>query len=121
MSQTAEYNLFGVILTNGLIIRRGGMWSVMHCWQDRELPSIPNNNMTYTQVTIQARICSSNCVMFGEPTYNEDGTAELRICQGHVLKFDKLVDLRGESDRSELMNMTEEDILSELRQIGIIR
>lgn len=118
MSKSVEYNLVGVMLTNGLLIRRGGDWKPIRCWQLPHISTIPHET-GYTYTKAHMVDCSDNCVMFGEPVVNEDGTAELTICNNRVLKFRKLFDMRGSDDVEKLVSMTDGDLLESLKESSI--
>lgn len=118
MSENAEYNLVGVMLTNGLLIRRGCDWRPVRCWQLPHISTIPSET-GYTYTKAHMMDCSDNCVMFGEPVVNEDGTTELTICNNRVLKFRKLFDMRGSDDIEKLVSMTDGELLESLKESSI--
>lgn len=120
MSKSYEYNLVGVLLTNGILVRRGASWASLKCYKASTIcPPIDKSHLGWmsTTVTVQNPSCQGECVMFGEPIYNEDGTAELTICDDKTLQFKKLFDMRGVSDIEKISKFTEDELIEDLKNV----
>ena len=110
--------LIGVLLTNGLLIKRGGDFTTVKC------PHINAGREERTAAGMWSYYnnpcCGGECVMFGEPIVDEQGVYTLEICNGKVLKFKRLIDLRGSIDLN-IDSSTNDEIVKYLMDNNIIR
>ena len=113
-------NMVGVLLTNGILVKRGARWVSLKCCKATTIcPPIDKSHLGWmsTTVTVQNPGCQGECVMFGEPIYNEDGIAELSICDGRTLQFKKLFDMRGVGDIEKISKFTVDELLEDLKNV----
>jgi hypothetical protein len=117
---TKMTNLVGVLLTNGLMIKRGAKWTTAICACPSSVNLPPPVMGGWASSTTNTKYCSGECVMFGEPVFNEDGSAEITICGGKTLVFRKLFDMRGNNNIEETCNYTNEELIKALEEAGVV-
>ena len=108
---------YGVLLNGGLLLKRGGRWVTAMCCH---CPSI-STSIPGSWSSSRPRNCNDDCVMFREPNYNLDGTATIELCGGEVIKFNRLLDMRGHFDDINIATASTGEIISWLFKHNIIK
>ena len=116
MDHTSNGMLYGVLVLGALLVKRGGRFVQVTCPKQISDSAPVQQGMWSVS---NPKICSDHCVMFGEPIYNNDGTAEITICD-KTLKFNKLIDLRGGLDDINIATATREEIIQWLIDHNIV-
>lgn len=119
-SKEDESLLVGVLLKNALLLQRGAdfVTAKCPCMQSKQHQSTPAGMWSYQTISC----CGGECVMFGEPVKQDDGTITIKICGDDVLKFKRLVDLRGSKPTDiDFLKASDEDVAQWLVDHNIVR
>ena len=107
-SEAAPNGMFyGVLVLGALLIKRGSRFVQVTCPKQISDSSPVQQGMWSVS---NPKPCSDNCVMFNEPIFHNDGTAEITICD-KTLKFNKLIDLRGGLEGINITTGSREEIV----------
>ncbi len=118
-SEVQNSLLFGVLLKNALLIRRGADFITVKC------PCIQSRHQSSSTAlwsVSTTACCGDECVMFDEPVHRGDGITTIQICNGKTLWFKRLIDLRGQSDENfDFDKASDDEITQWLVDRNIIR
>lgn len=113
---TSNGKLYGVLVMGALLVKRGCRFVQVTCPKQISDSAPVQQGMWSVS---NPKICSDSCVMFSEPRYNNDGTAEIDICD-KTLVFNKLIDLRGNLNDINIATATHEEIIQWLIDNNIV-